>query len=236
MKFNLDDFLQLDVNGLLSVNGGGYCSGASDGTTVYSNPYYGGSSSSQNGGGGSGSQPINTSGSCSNINLSKYIQPTKAGQKDFSSDYGENFGKNACGATSLLNEVSEIYTKQTGKALSDEQMHTMMKVAVANGAIDKNDAFVNSWTDAAESMLLALGYVDGTARMTDKNGTITVISVDKTGDGRHDHFVNDLGNGRYYDPWTKEEGYIKDLKLTSLWDSNAVIKSPYRHIVIGGFC
>lgn len=44
MKFNLNDFLQLDVKGLLAVNGGG-----------------------------GNKKPIETAGSCSNINLGKYV-------------------------------------------------------------------------------------------------------------------------------------------------------------------
>ncbi len=75
MKFNLNDFMQLDVKGLLAVNGGGYCSGASNGTTVYPNPYYGGGSSSPSGGGGGGAAgKANTGASCSTINLGKYMK------------------------------------------------------------------------------------------------------------------------------------------------------------------
>ena len=33
MKFNLNDFLQLDVNGLLAVNGGSGCSSGGHGTS-----------------------------------------------------------------------------------------------------------------------------------------------------------------------------------------------------------
>ena len=98
MKFNLNDFLELDTTALLAVNGGsdcgggysppstpspsdggpstphggggsgsgssggGYCSGASDGKTVYPNPYY------KNGGKNSTS-PGNVGGNCSRTDL-----------------------------------------------------------------------------------------------------------------------------------------------------------------------
>ena len=48
MKFNLNDFLELDTKELLSVNGGYYCNGSSPSTTSYPNTYY------PTGGGGSG--------------------------------------------------------------------------------------------------------------------------------------------------------------------------------------
>lgn len=235
-KFELKKFVKLDTRALLAVNGGSYCSGASNGTTVYSNPYYGGGSSH----GGSGSNnssttPINTAGSCSNINLGKFIQPNYKGQKDYSKDYGNLFGKNACAAASLVNEISQIYTEKTGKSLTDSQLDSMMRIAVVSGAVDSKNAFVHSWTDAAEYMMAAIGYSDATGTMTTKDGYISIISIDKGTDGKHDHFVSDIGGGRYYDPWTKQTGNISELKLTSVWDSDAAIKSPYRRVKVGEF-
>ena len=43
------------------------------------------------------------------------VEPSTFEQRDFTEEYGENFGNNACAATSLLNEISEEYTEQTGK-------------------------------------------------------------------------------------------------------------------------
>ena len=64
MKFNLNDFLELDTNGLLAVNGGYYCNGSSSSTTSYPNTYYptGGGS----GGGGDDTSSVKiVGGSCS---------------------------------------------------------------------------------------------------------------------------------------------------------------------------
>ena len=71
MKFCLKDFLELNTNELLAVNGGYYCNGSSPSTTSYPNTYY--PTGGGGGGGGGGSSPITTSGTCSNINLGKHL-------------------------------------------------------------------------------------------------------------------------------------------------------------------
>ena len=110
MKFNFNDFLELDTNGLLAVNGGYYCNGSSPSTTSYPNTYY------PTGGGGSGggsddglgsakiiggecsksnlpdrpkkddgkdsSSPITSPGTCSNINLGDYYKQNEQKNKD----------------------------------------------------------------------------------------------------------------------------------------------------------
>ena len=55
MKFCLNDFLELNTNELLTVNGGYYCNGSSPSTTITPNTYYptGGGGGGGNGGGGS---------------------------------------------------------------------------------------------------------------------------------------------------------------------------------------
>ena len=70
MKFNLNDFLELDTKELLSVNGGYYCNGSSPSTTSYPNTYY------PTGGGGSGSGSDTTTvkiagGVCSRVGNNK---------------------------------------------------------------------------------------------------------------------------------------------------------------------
>ena len=94
MKFCLNDFLELNTNELLTVNGGYYCNGSSPSTTITPNTYYptggGDSGGGSSGGGGCSavnippkppkrdgdSIPIATSGTCSNINLGKHLNNT----------------------------------------------------------------------------------------------------------------------------------------------------------------
>ena len=63
MKFNFNDFLELDTNGLLAVNGGYYCNGSSPSTTSYPNTYY----PTGGGGGGGTSSPSVVGGGCSGV-------------------------------------------------------------------------------------------------------------------------------------------------------------------------
>lgn len=92
-------------------SGGGYCSGVSDGKTICANPYY-------KCGEKNSSSPSNGGGNCGNISgkndlpaipntVEEKTDSAYANQRDFSSIYGDDFGNEACAATSLLNEISE---------------------------------------------------------------------------------------------------------------------------------
>ena len=149
---------------------------------------------------------------------------------------GSKFAKSACGVTSLANEISEQYTKETGKTLTEAQLVSAIQKAVDAGKIRKTDAFVKNWGEAAQIIGDSLG-LKGKWSYTDnaKDATAVIISIDtKTSerdyDGYHDHFVNDIGGGKYYDPYTNKIGYINDLHLTSEWDADDGIKSAYRYI------
>lgn len=73
MKFNLNDFLELDTNGLFAVNGGFYCNGSAPSTNYTPNTYYPGSTSgSGNNNGEYGVEKTGTGASCSSINLGDY--------------------------------------------------------------------------------------------------------------------------------------------------------------------
>ena len=67
MKFNFNDFLELDTNGLLAVNGGYYCNGSSPSTPSYPNTYY----PTGGGGGGGTSSPSVVGGGCSRAGNNK---------------------------------------------------------------------------------------------------------------------------------------------------------------------
>ena len=175
---------------------------------------------------------ITTTNNCKGAYISYYSQLSFT---DAKMSGGTKFGKTACGATSIANEISEQYTRETGKTLSEAQLLSAMKKAVDAGMIDGTDAFVNDWGGAAQVMSESLGLKGKWSYTTNaKEATAIIISIDTNGDGNkdgyHDHFVNDIGNGQYYDPYTNKIGYIKDLTLTSKWASDAGIKSAYRYI------
>ena len=72
MKFCLNDFLELNTNELLTVNGGYYCNGSSPSTTITPNTYYptGGGGGGGNGGGGSSDVKVG-GGVCSRAGIIK---------------------------------------------------------------------------------------------------------------------------------------------------------------------
>ena len=161
-------------------------------------------------------------------------------QKTFSAHYHDEFGNNACAATSLLNELSELYTKETGKVLTPTELSAAMAKAVNSGKIitfpDGDKAFgdissknanVNSWNEAANDMAKSLGLTGKFTYTTDSsNADIIIYAVDNTKkdkngnkipgtDGIVDHFVNDIGNGKYYDPYKGTVGNVSDLTLAT---------------------
>ena len=69
MKFCLNDFLELNTNELLTVNGGYYCNGSSPSTTSYPNTYY--PTGGGGGGGGGGSNVSVVGGVCSRAGNNK---------------------------------------------------------------------------------------------------------------------------------------------------------------------
>ena len=78
-------------------------------------------------------------------------------RSDFSEAHGDEFGNNACAATSLLNEISEQYTEETGTALTQAQVSQAMSAAVDSGNISSTNAFVNDWEGAANDMAGSVG-------------------------------------------------------------------------------
>ena len=212
VAFNLNDFEELNYNQLVEVNGGcggGFWAGVR-------NFFSGGKNSSGNSGSASGSSSASrgsssysgysSSGSTTSSsyggcggNISK---PSYTKQREFSSKYGEEFGNHACAATSLLNEISEQYTKETGKKMTQAQKDAAMAAAVNSGSVDTKDAFVNSWDKAANDMASAVGLTGKYRYTTDSSkASATIYALDNKKNGFPDHFVNSTGNGHYFDPW-----------------------------------
>lgn len=145
-------------------------------------------------------------------------QPNRFNQRDFNFDgVSKNFGETACAATSLLNEVSEQYTKETGKKLTKEQADKAMLAAVKTGHINSQDATVNSYVNAANAMSKELGLKGKYSDTSDINkASVVIYAVDsKPRPAGADHFVNSVGsnNTNYYDPWAGTIGKVSSLPL-----------------------
>ncbi|MCI6545327.1 MAG: hypothetical protein PUJ82_06120 [Spirochaetales bacterium] len=224
--FNLNDFEELNYNQLVEVNGG--CGGGFwnsvrkffSGEKSSSSSSSSDSSASRGSSGYSSSSPSgstsyttsSSNGGCGgNINKPSYTK-----QREFSSKYGEEFGNHACAATSLLNEISEQYTKETGKKMTQAQKDAAMAAAVNSGSVDTKNAFVNSWDKAANDMANAVGLTGKYRYTTDSSkASATIYALDNKENGFPDHFVNSTGNGQYFDPWNgKTENVAEKLLAT----------------------
>ena len=240
MKCFIENFLELDIDELLAVNGGYGSSSKS----------YGATSSS-----GSGNQTSwelwdankdgrNSSGEItrphdpyrnldrisgnydapsfvpdnSMTSVRDYIQ-----QQEFSALYGVDFGNTACAATSLLNEISERYLLETGKKMTKEEAINAMKAAVSAGYIgenneDKNgvmkyEATIKDWSAAANAMWATTGLSGSFVVNESLNADHVIYALDTKGDSGADHFVNSNGDGTFYDPYTGETLNIANYKL-----------------------
>ncbi|MBO6220176.1 MAG: hypothetical protein J6N81_11505, partial [Treponema sp.] len=143
-------------------------------------------------------------------------EPRYFNQRDFSDKFGANFGNHACAATSLLNEVSEQYTANTGKQMTETQAMNAMQSAVDAGSVSKSDAYVTNWQDAANDMAQSVG-LSGTYTYTTNSASAsaTIYAIETNSTPGTDHFVNSNGAGTYYDPWNGTTGNVTDLNLTT---------------------
>ena len=84
------------------------------------------------------------------------------------------------------------------------------------GIFDFSDFAEELTGEAANEMAESLG-LEGTYKYSnDRNETdIRIFASDTDGDGKYSHFVNDIGCGQYYDPWTGKTGNIADLTLAT---------------------
>lgn len=147
------------------------------------------------------------------------VTPSTFEQRDFSDEYGKNFGDNACAATSLLNEISEEYTEQTGEQLTKEQAEDAMSAAVEGGYIDSNDAFVKDWEGAADEMWESTGQDGDFVYNESEDADHVIYAQDTNDDSNVDHFVNSTEPGQYFDPWT---GETCELDATELQENRPV--------------
>ena len=225
--FDFEDFVEeLNEEELFSVNGGACGAGSSYSPT----PHYGGSCA---GGGavtpsypssrGGGYTPPSTPPACGG---GYTYTPNYTKQNYWDNKFVPKFGDHACAATSLLNEISQQFLKEKGRAMTDYEKTQAMKAAVEGGKIDSHDAYVKNWAEAATLMAESL-RMSGRYRETNniKDADVVVYAYDyktyhedtKTytpgPDGAADHFVSDVGNGKVYDSY---DGMIKNLDTSKL--------------------
>ena len=131
MKFCLKDFLELNTNELLVVNGGYYCNGSSPSTTSYPNTYY--PTGGGGGGGGGGSDVSVVGGVCSragnNKDSSKVNKNNLAKVADgiaypVGDEYSDEFR-----VTDVFGERDPIETKNG----TTKKMHTGIDIAAPAG-------------------------------------------------------------------------------------------------------
>lgn len=151
---------------------------------------------------------------------------SRMNQRDFNY-ISETFGENACCATSLLNELSEIASAEGG-TLSTNKMKSAMDAAIRSGAIltdetikytDKGTkytdcGYVANYVKAANAMAKEMGLSGEFYESSyNSSGRSTLIfAVDKNNDSKHipDHFYASLNDHTYYDPWTGKTGDVSE--------------------------
>jgi RHS repeat-associated protein len=140
------------------------------------------------------------------------VQPTYFNQTNWGNSFGQGFANGACAATSLINEVSEEYTTQTGAAMTGSQGTAAMQAAVNSGNISANGANVNNWAGAANDMWGTTGQTGTWAY--NEQGEHQIYAIDRNNDPTYpEHFVNSNGEGTYHDPWNGNTGQVDDLTL-----------------------
>lgn len=87
-------------------------------------------------------------------------------------------------------------------------------VAAESSAISGYDANVNDWVTAANAMTDSMGLEGDYSYTSDFTQTsASIYACNPDSEGNPSHFVNDIGNGQYYDPWTGQTGNVSDLNL-----------------------
>lgn len=150
-------------------------------------------------------------------------EPFYMQQREFSSIYGNTFGNTACAATSLLNEISERYTLETGKVITREQSIAAMKAAVsarhigessiASNGVCAFDATVNDWAAAANTMWKTTGLTGNFVVNETANADHVIYALDTKDGPAADHFVNSNGDGTFYDPYYDTTFKVEDYHL-----------------------
>gem|GEM_PF-2248228 len=145
------------------------------------------------------------------LSQEKKVEPRYFQQRMFSIRFGIYFGEHACAATSLLNELSELYTEKTNKQLNFPQATKAIQAAIDAEGIRGFDAYINNWQDALTAMFKTFGLP---SKVTyDERGDHLIYASDNDMDGEVDHFTNSFGNDEFHNPWNGKIGDVDDLQL-----------------------
>ena len=107
--------------------------------------------------------------------------------------------------STILNELSEEYSKQTEQQITPELAVNMMKNAIEKGAIGKNNAFVSDQTAAANAMWEATG-LGGNWIYEHHDGEV-IQKVEHPIYQVNGHFVNSYN----FFPWHNVNNHIFDV-------------------------
>jgi RHS repeat-associated protein len=141
--------------------------------------------------------------------LQNVPEPAFFMQGQFANSMGQGFAATACTATALLNAISTEFTNQTGLTMTQLQGEFAMMATANQQHINNTNGFVNNWEAAANTMWSTTGQT-GTWTYNEK-GQHQIHAIDKDRDGTPDHFVNDIGGGKYRDTRTGNTGNVEDL-------------------------
>ncbi len=165
-----------------------------------------------------------------------YVKPGPAyfNQRQFNAEAGfsQDFGDQACYATSILNELSEEYTEQTGQRLSFDQATEMMQAAVDAGDSDGTKARILDNNNIADSMWSATG-LDGDWGYRQEGGYST--EGDHEVFQRDGHFEGSYTGGydddhsHAYDPWNGSIDDVSDGRMDGEAIRSTRIFSYTRH-------
>jgi phage tail-like protein len=152
-------------------------------------------------------------GSLEEVGSDQNAEPTTFTQGQWADEFGQNFANNACAATSLLNEISEEYTNQTGLAMTQEQGAAAMQAAINNESINSNNANIDNWPNSETAMWESTGVPGSVVHNENEDTEHAIYAINNDNDPDPDHFVNSTAEGEYHDPWNGETGNVEELNL-----------------------
>lgn len=132
-------------------------------------------------------------------------------QNMFSYSFGEKFASEACALTSLINGLVVAHYNDCREEIAFIDVISAVYAAINNDSVRSNDAYITDWVKAGETIAEHLGIdVNISYNSNHHEGDITIFAIDKNDDGIPDHFVLDVGNNYYFDPYDGTLKYMDD--------------------------
>lgn len=155
------------------------------------------------------------------MSLFKGKQPTRFGQRQFDSLNGTsvegktfNFGTgndNAlCNATSMINEISEEYTKRTGRQLTFNQASGMLRAGLIKGGLADDGTAWDPYNGAGGFFndAWSITGLGGTWSRNDSGSRHELYKTNRYGGS---HFENSSSSGRTFDVFSGNEYTIPSI-------------------------